>query len=184
LFFRAVVNREVLLAPFQIYVAPDDPNFRVLIPTGDYTFTDYRLGIDSGDQRKIALRFSVTAGEYYNGTHENKSSEVVWRPSPKLRFGLNYDVHDIDLPSGEFTVRQSTMRAELIFSSTLSWVNLVQYDNVSENLGLNSRLHWIPQAGREGFIVLNRNLTDLDRNDAFTPVAADLAARFSYTWRF
>jgi hypothetical protein len=184
LFFRAVVNREVLLAPFQIYVAPDDPNFRVLIPSGDYTFTDYRLGIDSGDQRKIALRFSVTAGEYYNGNHGNKSSEVVWRPSPKLRFGLNYDVHDIDLPSGEFTVRQSTLRAELVFSSTLSWVNLVQYDNVSENLGLNSRLHWIPQAGREGFIVLNRNLTDLDRNDAFTPVAADLAAKFSYTWRF
>ena len=63
-------------------------------------------------------------------------------------------------------------------------MNLIQYDNVSENLGLNSRLHWIPQAGREGFIVLNRNMTDLDRDDSFTPVAADLAAKFSYTWRF
>jgi hypothetical protein len=76
------------------------------------------------------------------------------------------------------------VRAELIFSSTLSWVNLIQYDNVSENLGLNSRLHWIPQAGREGFLVLNRNMTDLDRDDSFRPVAADLAAKFSYTWRF
>ena len=55
-FMRAVVNREVLLAPFRIYVAPDDPTFEVVIPAGDYTFTDYRIGIDSGDQRKMALR--------------------------------------------------------------------------------------------------------------------------------
>ena len=184
LFMRAVVNREVLLAPFQIYAAPDDPNFRITIPVGIYTFTDYRIGIDSGDQRKIALRFSVTTGEYYDGEHNNVGSEVIWRPSPKLRFGLNYDAHDISLPGGSFIVRQSALRAELIFSSTLSWVNLVQYDNVSENLGLNSRLHWIPQAGREGFIVLNRNMTDLDRNDSFVPMAADLAVKFSYTWRF
>ena len=88
------------------------------------------------------------------------------------------------MPTGEFIVRQSTLRAELVFSSTLSWVNLIQYDNVSENLGLNSRLHWIPQAGREGFIVLNRNMTDADRDDSFVPVAADLTAKFSYTWRF
>jgi hypothetical protein len=32
--------------------------------------------------------------------------------------------------------------------------------------------------------VLNRNMTDLDRDDSFAPVAADLAVKFSYTWRF
>ena len=183
-FMRAVNNREVLLAPFRIYVAPDDPTFEVVIPAGDYTFTDYRIGIDSGDQRKIGLRVSTTTGDYYDGKHQNSGAEVTWRPSPKFRFGLSYDAHEIDLPTGEFIVRQSTLRAELVFSSTLSWVNLVQYDNVSENLGLNSRLHWIPQAGREGFIVLNRNMTDADRDDSFVPVAADLTAKFSYTWRF
>lgn len=184
LFMRAVVNEEFLAEPFLIYVAPDDPTFRVAIPAGRYKFTDYRLGIDSGDQRRIALRIALTTGEYYDGTHSNASSEIVWRPSPHFRFGLNYDAHEIDLPDGEFTVRQSTVRAELVFSSTLSWVNLIQYDNVSENLGLNSRLHWIPQAGREGFIVFNRNLSDVDRDDSFTPVSADVAMKFSYTWRF
>ncbi len=130
------------------------------------------------------MRVSLTTGEYYDGQHRNVGTEVTWRPSPKFRFGLNYDAHEIDLPDGKFTVRQSTLRAELVFSSTLSWVNLFQYDNVSENLGVNSRLHWIPQAGREGFIVLNRNLSDVDRDDSFVPVAADVAVKFSYTWRF
>ena len=105
------MNREVLLTPFLIYAAPDDPSFRITIPAGDYTFTDYRIGIDSGDQRQIALRFSVTTGEYYDGEHNNIGSEVIWRPSPKLRFGVNYDAHDISLPGGRFIVRQSALRA-------------------------------------------------------------------------
>jgi hypothetical protein len=63
-------------------------------------------------------------------------------------------------------------------------MNLIQYDTVTENIGINSRLHWIPQAGREGFIVLNHNLTDLDKNDSFQSANADVSVKFSYTWRF
>jgi hypothetical protein len=181
---RAVVNREVLLTDFRIYQAPDDPTVDVVIPAGDYTFTDYRVGIDSGDQRKVSLRLTTTRGEYYDGEHDSTGGEVTWRPSPKFRLSVSYDVHGIDLPDGEFSVRQSTLRAEVVSSSTLSWVNIVQYDNVSEGLGLNSRLHWIPQAGREGFIVLNRNMADRDRDDSFTAVTADATVKFSYTWRF
>ena len=65
----------------------------------------------------------------------------------------------------EFITRVVRLSLETIFSSRLSWVNLIQYDNVSHTVGLNSRLHWIPQAGREGFLVLNHNV----RDDPLTP---------------
>jgi hypothetical protein len=68
--------------------------------------------------------------------------------------------------------------------ATLSWVNLIQYDNVSEMLGFNSRLHWIPQAGREGFIVLNHTVADVDKDDVFHSTAADFTVKFNYTFRF
>ena len=51
-------------------------------------------------------------------------------------------------------------------------------------LGINSRLHWIPEAGREAFIVLNHNLEDFDRNDSFRSRAGDLSLKFSYAFRF
>jgi hypothetical protein len=53
----------------------------------------------------------------------------------------------IELPDGDFTLRLYGIEFQYAFSSTLSWSNLIQYDNISENLGLNSRLHWIPRAG-------------------------------------
>jgi hypothetical protein len=66
----------------------------------------------------------------------------------------------------------------------LSWSNLIQYDNISENLGFNSRLHWIPKAGQQAFVVLNWGLIDPDKNNTFVSAIADLSVKFNYTFRF
>jgi hypothetical protein len=98
--------------------------------------------------------------------------------------GLSYSRNDISLPAGDFVVRVASFDAQYVFSSTLSWVNLIQYDNFSETIGFNSRVHWIPEAGREGFIVFNHSLADRDKNDSFHSTNADISIKFSYTWRF
>ena len=90
----------------------------------------------------------------------------------------------MELPQGSFITRVLRLRLEAIFSNTLSWTNLIQYDNVSDTVGFNSRLHWIPQAGREAFIVFNHNATDPNGGRDFHSVSADLSLKFSYTFRF
>lgn len=182
-FARLVSNREVLLEDFVVYAASDGSR-QVVIPAGDYSYTDYRIGADLGDQRRFAGRFSISGGEFYDGDRINGNVEFTWRPSEHFRFGMDYQANDISLPGGDFVARVSALRAEIVFSSTLSWVNLIQYDNLTETVGLNSRLHWIPEAGREGFLVFNHSLADPDKNDSFHSTHADLAVKFSYTWRF
>ena len=76
------------------------------------------------------------------------------------------------------------LTSEVNFSSTLSWVSLGQYDNVSEVFGVNSRLRWIPTAGQEALIVLNHSLQDRDKDNAFRSELADLSVKLSYTFRF
>ena len=60
----------------------------------------------------------------------------------------------------------------------------MQYDNVSEIVGINTRLQWIPEAGQEGFIVLNYNMEDEDKDNKFRSLNADLSIKFTYTFRF
>ena len=182
-FINYFFNHEILLDDFVIYRAPDTPR-QVAVAAGDYRFENIRLGVFSGSQRRISLGGSYTFGDFYNGTTDQYNAQFNWRPSERFRFGVSYRVNEVDLPQDSFTVRLATVRAEVVFSSTLSWVNLIQYDNVSENIGFNSRLHWIPQAGREGFIVFNHNLVDADRNDSFHSANADMSVKFSYTFRF
>ena len=77
---------------------------------------------------------------------------------------LNYDWNDIRLPQGDFITRLTSLSTQVAFSSTLYWISLLQYDNLSEEVGINTRLQWIPRAGQEGFIVFNYNLQDKDKD--------------------
>ena len=86
------------------------------------------------------------------------------------------------MPQGKFSTRLITLQSDIAFSETLSWVNLMQYDNVSNILGINARVHWIPEAGREMFFVVNHNL--LDGTDGFKSTESDIILKVNYTFRF
>lgn len=176
-------NRQVLIDDFNIYTASDGSE-QVVIPSGDYSYNTAFMGLRSGRQRKVAAFIGMGTGEYYDGERTNIRTNIRYRPSEHLLLNASYDVQDISLPYGDFMVRLASLEAQLVFSSTLSWVNLIQYDNLSESVGFNSRLHWIPQAGQEGFIVLNHGLADRDKNDSFHSTNADMTIKFNYTWRF
>jgi hypothetical protein len=169
-------NTEGLRAPFTISQG-------VTIPDGTYTFQTVNLSVRTGDQRAIGGGFFVNDGEFYDGERFGVTTFVAFR-SRHFRANLNYQVNDVQLPGGDFSTKVVRLQLETIFSSKLSWINLIQYDNVSETIGINSRLHWIPQAGREGFLVLNHNLQDLDRDNSFHSSFAELTLKYSYTFRF
>ena len=101
-----------------------------------------------------------------------------------LRSGSAYDWNDIRLPQGAFVARLAQLTTEVAFNSDLSWINLVQYDNVTEEAGINSRLHWVLQDGREAYLVLNHNLQDYDRDNSFNESLSDLSLKVNYTFRF
>ena len=155
-----------------------------MIPTGEYSFDEAELQISSSTTRPFWGRLNYRAGDFYDGERERTSVGVGWRPSTHFRTTLDYTLNDVKLPHGDFSTRLVQFRADVIFSATVSWVTLLQYDDVSETMGINARLHWIPEAGREAFIVLNHNLQDFDRDNRFNSASADLALKFNYTFRF
>lgn len=183
LFVNISRNEENVPFDFAIY-RPSDGSDPVVIPAGNYQWDSAFMGLRSGNQRKVSVFMGVGTGEYFDGESTNINTNVEWRPSRRLRLSGGYSFRDVDLPDGSFQVRQFDYSVQFVFSSTLSWVNRIQYDNFSEVVGFNSRLHWIPEAGREGFIVFNHNVADPDKNDTFHSTSADMSVKFSHTWRF
>ncbi len=175
--FDYVVSTEVLDQDFEISEG-------VVIPIGEYTFDDFGFTLTTGAQRMFSGELTYRQGDFYNGEREQTKGSLTWIPSQHFRFTVGYDLNDVSLQGGDFEVRLATIKADVIFSSKLSWVNLIQYDNVSETAGLNSRLHWIPEAGREAFFVINHTLQDFDRDNSFDSLVGDVTAKFSYTIRF
>jgi hypothetical protein len=156
----------------------------IVIPRGHYSFDNTRLSLQTADQRKVWLEADYQTGDFFAGERTEISAEINWRPSGRFRTGLGYEFNDIELPEGNFVTRLVSFRTDVAFSSKLSWVTRIQYDNVSELMGVNLRLHWVPEAGREGFFVINHDLEDRDLDNRFHSAMSEAAVKFSYTFRF
>lgn len=174
-------NREVVLRPFTLY---SSPSRQVTVQPGDYKFNEHQISLSTGGQREFSGSFSYLGGDFYNGQRTNLNGSVSWNQSRYFVASVGYDWNDISLPQGDFITRLTSVSTQVAFSSTLYWINLVQYDNLSEEVGINTRLQWIPRAGQEGFIVLNYNMQDKDKNNRFESASTDLSIKFKYTFRF
>ncbi len=179
LYLRSNFEKEVLDVPFEIR-----PN--VFIPAGEYSFTDHGIEFGFSAHRRFSGRIARTDGGFYNGGRVRTFGSFTWAASPRFRTGVGFNIQEIDLPipGGKFSARILNTTFDVVFSSKLSWTNLIQYDNVSEVMGLNLRLNWIPEAGRELFFVINHNLQDFDEDNRFHSLTSDVVAKASYTFRF
>jgi hypothetical protein len=178
-------QKEGVSRPFVIF---DD----IVIParSAPYSFDQARVGLNTGPHRRFVTSASYAIGDFYDGQLDNVNATVEWIPVPRFRATISYDYNDVTLPQGDFVLRLARGGFDVIMSAKLSWVNIVQYDNASRTVGINSRIHWIPEAGRELFIVLNHNLDDPNElplqppDDDFHSATADLTIKYRHTFRY
>ena len=159
----------------------------IVIPVGRYKLEDWGVRLLTSLHRRVAANLVLVRfydGSYFHGNRTDWTGELTWRPSPRFRGNVNYRYSEIDLPQGSFETRLVSAGIDFAFTPTLSWVNLIQYDNVTETAGINMRLHWIPEAGREVYFVINHNVEDHDRDNRFRSTASDMTAKLNYTFRF
>ena len=156
---------------------------RLNVPAGDYEFDRYRAEIATGRQRPVRVVLSVQDGSFFGGDRLEKFLEIQWRQSAHLYVAASFTENNVDLPSGSFTSHLSSLRTDIAFDSRCSWSNLFQYDNTTEAVGLNSRLRYMPEAGREVLLVLNHGYS-VDALNSLTSTSNELNLKFSYTFRY
>jgi hypothetical protein len=168
---------ERLTEPFEI-------SDGVVIPAGTYSFDHACATLVTGQQRDVATQSTVCDGGFYDGDIFVFETWTIWRPNKHLRFVIGAEYNDVDLPQGNFITRLMTLNLDVAFNVAWSWENFLQYDNVSDTIGVNSILRWIPQAGREMVLAANTQQEDFDRDGRFRSLTSDFTLKASYTFRF
>ena len=175
-FLQWTQDREVVLEDFELFG-------RLNVPAGDYTFDRYRAEVGTGRQRPLRVILSVEDGGYFDGSRFEKAVELQWRQSEHLYLGVAYTENDVDLLSGSFISRLASLRADIAFNSKWSWSNLLQYDNTAEVAGLNSRLRYMPEAGKDIMLVLNHGAS-INEDNSLTGTNSEINVKLSYTFRY
>ena len=151
------------------------------IQTGRYHFDEGEVRFTLSKNRWIGGALVVGAGSFYDGSQTRASADLIVRFSRFVQTGLVYRVNDIRLPDGDELIHVLGVRLNLLFTPDISWVTLVQYDNVSDSIGINSRLRWIIEDGRELFLVVNQGL---DTSDGLRAGRTAPLVKLQWTFRF
>jgi len=122
-------------------------------------------------------RLNVPVGEYEFDRVRAEIATGVQRP---VRVVLS--VQDGGFFGGE-RLENASLRTDVAFNSKWSWSNFFQYDNTGDVYGLNSRLRYVPEAGREMVLVFNHGGV-VDPLNHLSSEQSDIILKFSYTFRY
>jgi hypothetical protein len=171
---------ERLFEPFEI-----SPGIRLL--PGEYRFTRFRSSFTSAAKRKVSGGAGLGFGSYWSGEAEQVTANLTYKLPPRFILGLSTNQTFARLPEGNFVARIATANVNFAASPSLSFSNLIQYDNRSRNLGWQSRVRWTPQPGNDLFFAFNQGWVqepDADRNLRFRAQDTKVSAKFQYSHRF
>lgn len=129
----------------------------VMVPAGDYNFTDTWAEAEGGGRRPLLGKIRAGAGGFYGGERRYVRFTPSWRPSPLLSFETSYEINDVELPQGDFTSHVVNARMNLNLSNRWLTTTLAQYDSTSRRNLLYVRLNYIYRPGDDLFIVFNQS---------------------------
>jgi len=182
--FRLVVFKEGLEYDFLHPIPAKDVRAgkEVLLPRGLYSYQRYGIFFTTSPARPLSFTGEIFKGSYFDGRRLSLTGTLSWRPSRHFNLYAYIDQNNFHRKGVHFITRLMSFKTDYVFSNTLSWTNTLQFDNVSDNLGFNSRLHWNPRAGQDVYLVFNHNFVDSE--DGFRSTASDLTLKANYLFRF
>ena len=170
---------ERLFAPFEI-----SPG--VFLAEGEYRFTRWRHNVSTAQKRKVQASANWSFGPYWSGRADIVVTGLTFKIPPRFIATFSTNQTFARLPEGDFTARILSAQVGYTFSPFLSFSNLIQYDNLSRNLGWQSRARWTLEPGNDLFFVFSQGWIQEDEADGrrFHAQDSKVSAKFQYTARF
>ncbi len=154
----------------------------ILVPPGRYRLWNWEVEAESAPFRPVSAEVEFDHRAFWTGTRTDYGVETTLRPGPGLSLSGLWRHSNVNLAEGRFRTNLVRATAGIDPTPSLSFTTNVQYDNLSEVLGLYARLRWILQPGSDLFLVYTHNwLNDPTR---LRPLSSEGTAKLTYSYRF
>ncbi len=150
------------------------------IPSGDYSFTRQSLSFLTAPRRRLWSSITYRWGSFYNGERRETSTAFGYKIGVPLFVGMELSRNNVTLDDGRFSTNVSRLNTNILFSPNVTLYSFLQYDNLSRNMGWQSRFRWILTPGNEILVVWNsRWLEPLERHE-LTESTARVKLRYNH----
>jgi hypothetical protein len=135
----------------------------VVLPKGEHWYNEYQCELGSSRVRDVYGYGFLSTGDFYGGKRHQFYAEGGARVNRHLFCSASYDWNDVEIERRRAIT--SNIGTHVDYSFNTQWLTslFVQWNDLDERLGMNVRLHWIPNIGSDVYLAYNQTLnTDHD----------------------
>ncbi|MFC1607873.1 DUF5916 domain-containing protein [Candidatus Latescibacterota bacterium] len=196
---RKMIARYLKARPFGIFTNADDEinveienryeyvdeDFTIfddiVIPVGGYDWWHTELEFQSSESRPVFVDIEADLGNFFNGSRNQYNFELSAKPNMHYSIASDIRYNDISVGKRHFITREYGGRLEVDFSTRLSSIFFVQWNNDTREVNVNLRFHYIPKIGSDIYVVYNHLM---DEREDFSTLQNTGMLKVDYTYRF
>ena len=165
-----------------------DFNFNILgdgsitVPIGDYSNLTHKIEFETANQRKLVYEIQINTGGFWSGSRTDYQNILTVRPFSGFNISFGYDHSIVKLNEGDFKTNLIRFIGDFDFSPFTSFSSNIQFDDVSEVIGMNNRFRHTIVPGSDIYLVYNHNWINLENK--FKTISNIGVTKITYTHRF
>ncbi|MBT8488096.1 MAG: carbohydrate binding family 9 domain-containing protein [Gemmatimonadetes bacterium] len=125
----------------------------VTVPSGDYSFAEWRFSFDSNPARRLYYGLMYSPQDFYGGTRDDVQLKLGARLTDRFSSEAQYTRNSVELPGGSFDVDLAALRIDLALSPTMTLRSVTQYNSLSDQFGTSARFRWTYRPGSDLYLV-------------------------------
>ena len=154
----------------------------IVIPVGNFTNWSHQIELETANYRKIVYGIELKTEGFWSGNRTEYENELIFRPFPGINLNLGYIHSRVDLREGNFKTNLVRFLGDFDFTPFISFSSNIQYDDISENIGMNNRFKYTITPGSDIYFVYNHNW--FNDNGKYKTSSMMGATKITYTQRF
>jgi hypothetical protein len=155
---------------------------QILIPAGSYDFSSHSVEIASAKYRNLWGSLEYEWGDFYNGQKKTVEITTGWQVFVNLFLSAEMERSYLSFPQRDMEVGIYRGIMNILFNPQINLTTFIQYDDVSQTAGWQSRFRWIIRPGREILVAWNSRISD--PMERFVVTDSSLRFKVKYNVRF
>ena len=153
----------------------------IVIPAGGYDWYHTEFEFQSSESRPIFVDIETDMGDFFNGSRNQYNFELTAKPGMHYSISADIRYNDISVGSRHFITREYGSRLEIDFSTRLSSMAFLQWNNDTREVNVNLRIHYIPKIGSDIYLVYNHLM---DEREDFSTLQNTGMLKIDYIYRW
>ena len=171
---------EYLDQPFTIY---ED----ITIPIEEYSSEELQVKFETSEKRMLSTEFEYQTGDFWNGQKQTIKTQISVKPFSGFNIQTEYEKNTVKLSGKSFNTELYNFELGIYPTPRTAIFSNLQYDNVSDALGLFAKLQHTIRPGSDFYLVYTHNwisLSDQIFDFDLMTVSKVSSLKINYSFRF